>query len=288
MSLPNDLHGKAVLITGGTMGIGLATALAFGRQGAHTILTYKWGSADEDEVRRRFALVGAPEPLIMRADVVDDEDTAALMLEMRRRYEAIEVFVSNVAFALLVDSLDDYKKRSLLKTIEYSTWPLVEYTQRIHETFGRYPRYIIGLSSDGADTYLNHYDFVAASKAALEALCRYMAHRLGTEGVALNVVRSRFVNTESLTATFGQEFVEFVKQVGGPDVPLPLEDVANAVLALCSGLLDGVRGQVLMVDRGTAFTDNITRVFNARDALGIGSGPAAINHDTDGKDGTSE
>ena len=64
----NDLRGKAVLITGGTAGIGLATGLAFGRRGAHCTLTYHWGSADEDEVRDRFAEVGAPTPRLVQAD----------------------------------------------------------------------------------------------------------------------------------------------------------------------------------------------------------------------------
>ena len=47
----NDFHGKCVLITGGTMGIGLATGLAFARQGACPVLTYKWGTADEVGLR---------------------------------------------------------------------------------------------------------------------------------------------------------------------------------------------------------------------------------------------
>ena len=63
------LAGKAVVITGGTKGIGLACGLAFGQVGARTYLTHRWGSADEDELRRRFAEVGAPEPVIVEADV---------------------------------------------------------------------------------------------------------------------------------------------------------------------------------------------------------------------------
>ena len=50
----NDLRGKTVLITGGTRGIGLATGLAFGREGAVCTLTHRWGSADENDIRRRF------------------------------------------------------------------------------------------------------------------------------------------------------------------------------------------------------------------------------------------
>ena len=47
----NDFRGKAVLVTGGTRGIGLATGLAFGRRGADVTLTYKWGAEDEDAIR---------------------------------------------------------------------------------------------------------------------------------------------------------------------------------------------------------------------------------------------
>ncbi|MEI8256734.1 MAG: hypothetical protein WCJ30_13750, partial [Deltaproteobacteria bacterium] len=50
----NDLKGKAVYVTGGTMGIGLATAVAFAREGAQCYLTNKWGTADEDVVMKQF------------------------------------------------------------------------------------------------------------------------------------------------------------------------------------------------------------------------------------------
>ena len=80
----NDFRGKAVIITGGTKGIGLATGLAFGRQGAHAYLTHKWGSADENEVRRKFAEVGAPEPAIVEADVGSDEETVALLERVKQ------------------------------------------------------------------------------------------------------------------------------------------------------------------------------------------------------------
>ena len=45
------------------------------------------------------------------------------------------------------------------------------------------------------------------------------------------------------------------------------EEVAKAILALCSGLMDGVSGQVLMVDRGVTFRDNLMRLYNEREFL---------------------
>lgn len=261
------LEGKAVLITGGTMGIGLVTGLAFGRQGAHCTLTHKWGTADEEEIRRRFAEVRALPPSIVRADVSREEDTAALLDGMRLAHDRVEAFVSNVSVARVIEGLQDYEKRSLFKSIEYSAWPLFAYPQRIKEVFGAYPRYVVGLSSGGVDAFYKNYDFVAASKAVMETLCRYMSYRLFDEDVRVNVVRSRLVRTESLRATFGAEFELFAERFNMERQFIPAEEVANVVLALCSGLLDGVNGQVIMVDRGTTFFDNLMRLYNEREAL---------------------
>jgi NAD(P)-dependent dehydrogenase (short-subunit alcohol dehydrogenase family) len=265
----NDLRGKAVLITGGTMGIGLSTGLAFGREGARCVLTHKWGTADEDEVRARFAEIGAPEPLIVQADVANAEDTAALLAAIREEHDAVEAFISNVSFGLVVKEFAEYQKRSLFTSIEYSTWPMVEYTRRIKAVFGRYPRYVVGLSSGGPDAFYKNYDFVAASKAVMETLCRYLNYRLFDEDVRINVVRSRLVRTESLRATFGRDFEEFAERFNMERQFISCEEVANAILALCSGLLDGVSGQTIMVDRGTSFFDNLMRIYNEREALAI-------------------
>ena len=263
----NDLRGKCVLSTGGTMGIGLATGLAFARQGARVTLTHKWGTADEEALRARFAKEGLPEPNIVQADASREEDTEALLAQLKQQHEAVEVFVSNVAMALLTRSLEDYSKRSLFKSIEYSAWPFFEYTRRIQATFGRYPRYVIGLSSDGSGHLHCNYDFVAASKALMETMCSYLNYRLFEEDIRINIVRSRMVRTESLWATFGKEFDGFMDRAHMAGDFLEPEEVANTILALCSGLMDSVSGQVLMVDRGGTFSDDLMRLYNERQFL---------------------
>jgi NAD(P)-dependent dehydrogenase (short-subunit alcohol dehydrogenase family) len=262
----NDVKDKAVLITGGTAGIGLATGLAFGRRGARCTLTYRWGSADEDEIRARFADAGAPEPRLVQADVKSEVDLAELLAELRASHERVEVFVSGVAAATAVGGLGDYDWRALTQSLELTAWPLFAYLRRLHAVFGSYPRYVIGLSSDGPDAYQANYDFVAASKAVLETLCRYAQAHLFHEDVRINVVRASWVLTDSLRALFGEDIEPFVRR-WYPESVIPAGEVADAIVALCSGLMDAVRGQVLVVDHGATFADNLARLFDNRNAL---------------------
>ena len=125
------------------------------------------------------------------------------------------------------------------------------------------------MSSTGVDAFSVGYDFVAASKAVMETLCRYLSYRLYDEDVRVNVVRSRSVRTASFDAHFGADFAQFASRFTRERHFLQAEEVANAVLALCSGLMDGVRGQVLTVDRGTTFFDNLMRLYHEREGLGL-------------------
>ena len=266
---PNDLNGKAVLITGGTKGIGLATGLSFGARGARVYLTHRWGSADEDELRAKFKEVGAPEPVILEADASNDEDTEAVMQRIKADCDTLEVLISNVSFAHISKHHSDLSKKGLKRSLNYSAWPFVGYLQQAKLVTGSFQRYAVGMSSRGPEYFLPGYDFIAVSKAVMETFMIYMTAELASEDVRINVIRANPVDTESLEATFGPDFVPFCKKFYGDQFFVSPDEVAQATLGLCSGLMDGVKGQILLLDNACCFGDNVVRMFTERERLGL-------------------
>jgi NAD(P)-dependent dehydrogenase (short-subunit alcohol dehydrogenase family) len=239
---------QVVLVTGGTRGFGKAVGLEFASRGAAVILTHRWGSADEDALLDEFRREGAAPPWIVESDVSDPDATRELMAGIARRYGRLDVIVSNVAFAKMAGGLDDLKRSALELSLRYSAWPMVDLVQASRQVLGRFPRYVLGISSDGGEVCHPGYDLAGAAKAALEALCRYLAVRLRPEGVRVNAVRPGFMDTASSRAILGDAAVDAI--AGGTSLALDPRQVARTCVALCSGLMDAVTGQVIVVDEG--------------------------------------
>lgn len=240
---------QVALITGGTRGLGKAIGLEFARTGATIYLTHRWGSVNEDELSAEFHSLDLSPPRVIESDVSNTDDMRALMQTIQKEVGQLDVVVSNVAFAKTVQDLDGLRRRALDRSLAYSAWPIVELVQSAHKTFGSYPRYVIGVSSDGGDVCHPAYDLVGVSKSVLETLCRYLALRLKPHGTRVNAIRPGFLDTASARNTFGDIVFEQI-QARYPDMLLDPHEVAQTCVALCSGYMDAVTGQVITVDEG--------------------------------------
>jgi NAD(P)-dependent dehydrogenase (short-subunit alcohol dehydrogenase family) len=243
---------RTVLVSGGTRGIGLAVGVAFGRSGADVVLTHRWGSADAGRIAAAFEAVGAAHPRIVEADAADAGDLEALLDGFGP--EGVDVFVPNVCVAGKGDG--SLSVRTLARTLEYSAWPLLRYLDAMGDRFGRLPRHVVATSSDGPDRFYPGYDYVAAAKAVLEALCRDLAGR--HPDVRVNALRARQVDTESYREMFPGASRASIDRFSLFD--LVPEEVAAAAVCLAGGDLDGLSGETLVVDRGAGPVDNLVAV----------------------------
>jgi len=260
-----DYKDKAVVITGATRGIGLETALVFASAGACCYITFHMGSADLDDVYRRFEAIGARPPQVIQCNAASEEETQALFDTIKAGHDRIVAWISNVSVAQLVPDFESYQKKALFQSIEASAWPLIDGVRRIKKTFGTYPKYAIGLSSAGAGQYVHNYDFMSASKNVMETLCRYANYRLFEEDIRINVVRAGMVKSESMRLTFGDSFSEKVDEFDLGRYYLEAREVANSIFGLCSGYMDAIRGEVICVDKGFNFFDTFMRIYSDRE-----------------------
>jgi NAD(P)-dependent dehydrogenase (short-subunit alcohol dehydrogenase family) len=258
-----DFQGAGVIVTGGTRGFGKAIGKEFARAGATVFLTHRWGSVEETELVREFQAEDLPAPHVIECDASDAEATRRLMGVVKERVGKLEVVVSNVAFAKVVHGLEDLKRSSLELSLGYSAWPVVDLIQACREVLGCFPRYVLGISSNGGEVCHPGYDFVGVSKAVLETLCRYLALRLKGEGVRVNAVRPSYLDTASLRVTFDAAFGDETYDRAHAelaDLMLEARFLGQTCVALCSGLMDAVTGQVITVDGGVSLISPFTYI----------------------------
>ena len=96
-----------------------------------------------------------------------------------------------------------------------------------------------------------------------------VSHRLFREDIRINTLRARSVESgiAEKRRSARSSGASWRAPIWGEILPQP-EEVANAILALCSGMMDGVSGQVVMIDRGGTFRDNLmVRMFNESEHL---------------------
>ena len=110
---------------------------------------------------------------------------------------------------------------------------------------------IVALSSLGAGRVLPNYTLVGASKAALEALVRYLAVELAPRGIRVNAVSASLVETGALDHFENkEEMLAAARQKTPAGRMVTVDDVAGAVRFLCSDDAQMVCGHVLVVDGG--------------------------------------
>ena len=252
----------AVLVTGGTSGIGLAIAKAYAIQNYDVVVTCNQENKNEDKLSKLFSGENLILPLIVKSDVSVDNDVIDLMEIIKANTGEIDVFISCANNECPVRSIDDYIEEDFLNSLDSSTWPLVNIPKQMKKILGRYPRYVIGLSSDVTDRFMPDYDFLAANKHIMEILVRYLNHHFYSEGTIFNIIRTQPILAGVLTADQNRNIAGNPEKYDLEALALTPDEFAKTVVMLTSGLMDSIRGQTINADRGFSFAAGIFGLYN--------------------------
>lgn len=251
MKNPLDFTGKTALVTGSGRGIGRAIALKLAELGADVAVNYVHNQEPAEEVAAQIRALGR-QVLVVRANVGKEDGLKTLFGQIGDRFGKVDFFISNAASGFNRPALQQ-KESGWDHTLNVNARGFLFAAQLAVPLMPPEGGKIVAITSPGAERVLPDYVAVGASKAALNALVRYLAVELAPRCINVNAVSPGIVETDALQHfSFMQDDQVIPRAVANtPAGRLVLPgDIANAVAFLCSPLAEMICGQVLIVDGG--------------------------------------
>jgi enoyl-[acyl-carrier protein] reductase III len=239
-----SFEGASVLVTGGSRGIGRVIATRFAELGAARVaIGYMRSDKAAEETAEELRGLGS-EPVLVRGNVASEgvaEQVAGL--------GALDALVHNAATGVIRPALETEDKH-FDWTLAANSRALLSLARAAVPSM-KSGSSIIAVSSLGSTRVLENYSLVGTSKAALEALVRYLAVELAPKGIRVNAVSAGIVETGALDYFPNrEEMISWsLKRTPAGRLVEP-RDIADAVCFLCSPEAEMVRGHTLIVDGG--------------------------------------
>jgi 3-oxoacyl-[acyl-carrier protein] reductase len=244
-----DLTGKTAVVTGGSRGVGRATALLLAEAGASVGIGYRSREEEAMDTVRAMQPFGG-KAWAQAGDLGDPAQARALFERADAEFDGLDIFVGNHGIwppdDVPIWEMSDAQWRKVmdanLDSIFYTTR---EAAKRIRD----HGRIVLVSSTAGQRGEAFHVDY-AASKGALISMVKGLCVELGARGITVNCVAPGWIDTEMALPAYGEGRREAI----AASIPLgripPPEDIAGPIVFLCSRLSRHITGETLNVNGG--------------------------------------
>lgn len=245
-----SLAGKRILVTGGSRGIGRATALLCARAGADVGITYHTRRADADAVARAIRAMGR-RAYLGGGDLSDPKRVAQCFAEVQAAFGGLDGFVANHGIWPVSETpLSAMAPERWRDTLRVNLDSLFLTTRAALGLMRGEGRIVMVASTAGQRGEANHADY-AASKGAMISLVKSLAVECAP-AITVNAVAPGWVDTEMCAATFAEP-----ERRRAIEATIPLgrvasaDDIAGPIIFLLSDLARHVTGEILNVNGGS-------------------------------------
>lgn len=244
-----NFQNKKVLITGGSRGIGRATAIAFAKQGAQVAINF--ANNREAAAETVQALEGEGH-IAIKADISRPKATEMLIESVVKNLGGLDILVNNAGVYVshpIDGSTYEQWQTAWRYTMQINLFGAANMSfcaaqHMIRQGGGR----IVNVSSRGAFRGEPQHTAYGASKAGLNAMSQSMAQELAKHNIFVGVVAPGFVETDMAKEILESEAGEGIKQQSPLGRVAKPEEVAKAVLFLASEGTEFMTGAILDVN----------------------------------------
>ena len=244
-----DLKGKTALVTGGSRGVGRATALLLGQAGASVGIGYR--SRTEEAMETVETLKGMGVHAWAEAgDLGDSRDAERLFQKADSEFDGLDFFIGNAGIwppeeFPISEMTDAHWRRTIQANLDSIFYTTREAARRVRDD----GRIVLVSSTAGQRGEAFHVDY-AASKGAIISMVKGLCVELGPRGITVNCVAPGWIDTEMAEPAFGGGEKEAIAS----SIPIgripPAEDIAGPIVFLCSRLARHITGEILNVNGG--------------------------------------
>ena len=245
-----DLKGRVAVVTGASLGIGRATAVALGRAGADVVVNYRRHAEEAEEVVRAIRDVGS-RAIKVQADVSNYGEIEGMIDQAVESFGRIDIAISNAAYSdrkpFFEMDLAEFRR-----TVDVTMWGAFHLLRAASKR-------MIEQNQGGTVVFVSSpHAFIAApramaynmSKAALEHMAKTAAIELAPYRIRINVIQPGWTDTPGERKFASEETLERA----GAKIPLGRlgrpEEMAECILFLCDPQNEYMTGATLLVDGG--------------------------------------
>jgi 3-oxoacyl-[acyl-carrier protein] reductase len=245
-----DIAGKRALITGGSRGIGAATAELFAEYGVHVAMGYRSRREDAERMVDKLHERGV-KAAAFSTDIATRAGADKLVQQAVQALGGLDFFVGNAGIwpdedVPVADMSDDRWRRTMSENVDSMFFT----TRAAARAMNDNGRIVLVASTAGQRGEANHADY-AASKGAMISYVKSMCIELAPRGITVNSVAPGWVDTEMCEKPFagsGKEAIARNIPVGRIAAP---RDIAGPIVFLCSELARHITGEIVNVNGGS-------------------------------------